>query len=119
MAPLIRRLTIAAILTGSTGVNAYAAEPGQPPPTWHCVRSWPEARYRNYGYDHIVHVINGCVTRVTCQVASDVSPAVITVTIPAREQSEVITFVGSPARSFTPKVLCKLTPVGAAGSVCQ
>jgi hypothetical protein len=72
-----------------------------------CVEFWPEARYRNYGYDHLVHLWNRCSVRATCDVASDVNPTPTRVELRPREAIEVLTFRGSPAREFTPKVQCR------------
>ena len=40
------------LVTGVVLAGPATAEPRTPP----CLRSWPEVRYRNYGYDHIVHL---------------------------------------------------------------
>ena len=40
--------------------------------------------------------------------ATDVNPAVQRVVAPARRSVEVVTFIGSPARVFSPKVSCEL-----------
>ena len=73
-----------------------------------CIASWPEARYRNYGYDHIVHIANGCPAQAICSVSTDVSPNPIQVTVASHEELEVLTARGSPAREFTPRVECGL-----------
>jgi hypothetical protein len=72
-----------------------------------CVASWPEVRFRNYGYDHLVHLQSRCALRAFCDVASDVNPKPTRVVIRPREELEVLTFRGSPARQFTPKVECR------------
>ena len=73
-----------------------------------CVEAWGEAIYRNLGYDHIVHVKNGCEKPVLCAISTNVNPDAQKVTVPPGEEREVLTFRGSPARSFVPKVDCKL-----------
>jgi hypothetical protein len=73
-----------------------------------CVEYWPEVRYRNYGYDHLVHLWNRCDVRAVCDVASDVNPKPVRVEIAARDRIEVLTFRGSPAREFTPQVDCRV-----------
>ena len=99
----IKILGLAVLVT--TGVLGARAMSGpQTPP---CIRSWPEVRYKNYGYDHIVHVGNDCRVRASCAVSSDVNPEPIQVFIPAGEQVEVMTSRGSPAREFTPRVECR------------
>jgi hypothetical protein len=72
-----------------------------------CVDAWPEARYRNYGYDHIVHLINRCDVRMSCQVATNVNPSATPVALAPGEKREVLTFRGSPAREFTPTARCQ------------
>jgi hypothetical protein len=72
-----------------------------------CVAFWPEIRYRNYGYDHIVHLRSACDVQAYCRVWSDVNPHPTDVLVPPREEIEVVTFRGSPARQFTPHVECR------------
>lgn len=72
-----------------------------------CVEAFPEVRYRSYGYDHVVHLYSRCDVRAYCAVSTDVNPTVIEVIVPPREHIEVLTFRGSPAREFTPKVTCR------------
>lgn len=90
------------VVTGVLGARAMTK--AQTPA---CIRSWPEARYRNYGYDHIVHVGNDCRVKASCAVSSDVNPEPIQVIVPAGEQVEILTSRGSPAREFTPRVECR------------
>jgi hypothetical protein len=85
--------------------EARAARDEQEP---RCVSFWPEVRYRNYGYDHIVHLDSRCELTVLCEVWSDVNPEPSDVTVPPRGHVEVLSFRGSPARQFTPKVTCRL-----------
>jgi hypothetical protein len=75
-----------------------------------CVQSWPEARYRGLGYNHIVHVRDVCDARAECTVSTNVNPERQAVTVPGHSEVEVTTFLGSPAREFTPKVDCRLVP---------
>lgn len=99
----IKILGLAAlVVTGVLGARA-ASGPLTPP----CIRPWPEVRYRNYGYDHIVHVVNECRVKASCAVSSDVNPEPVQVVIPAGEQVDVMTSHGSPAREFTPRVECR------------
>jgi hypothetical protein len=74
-----------------------------------CVDVWGEARYRNYGYDHIVHINNRCAALVTCDVSTDVNPGIQRVTIPPKQEIEVLTFRGSPSRDFVANAECRLT----------
>jgi len=73
-----------------------------------CVRSWPEARFRGFGYLHIVHLANDCRVDAQCDVSTNVNPKPVSVTVPERHQVEVVTYRGSPSRSFRPHVSCEL-----------
>lgn len=72
-----------------------------------CVEVWPEVRYRNYGYDHIVHLYSRCEIDAYCKVSSDVNPNPTDVVVPKGEEVQVLTFRASPAREFTPRVECR------------
>lgn len=65
-----------------------------------------EARYRNYGYDHMVRLESACTEVQACQVSTDVNPTVRRVTVAPRATMEVLTFRGSPAREFRATVTC-------------
>ena len=71
-----------------------------------CVTVTSDAFYRNYGYDHVVHVANGCAGAVACAVSTDVSPEPQQLTVPAKTTADVLTYRGSPARVFAPRVDC-------------
>jgi hypothetical protein len=73
-----------------------------------CIDVWPEARYRNYAYDHIVHLRSRCRMRVVCDVTTNVNPSSIRVSVPPGQEIEVVTFRGSPARDFQPSARCQL-----------
>ncbi len=73
-----------------------------------CVHVWPEARMRAYGYDHIVHVQNTCAKDASCSVATDVNPDAVVVKVAKSTEVETVTWLGSPAREFTPRVKCTL-----------
>jgi len=74
-----------------------------------CIRVQVEARYRALGYDHLVHLANICAAPATCIVATDVNPEPQRVEVPGRSQADVVTFIGSPARVFVPRVACQMT----------
>jgi hypothetical protein len=99
---------IASLASASAGERGATplADAGPPEPT--CIRVWPEARMRAYGYDHVVHVQNACTKDAVCSVATDVNPDAVTVTVPKASEVEVTTWLGSPAREFVPKVKCRL-----------
>lgn len=95
-----------AVALGASDHGSRAAE--EPAVTVACVRAWPEARYRNYGYDHIVHLYNGCSAAARCRVSTDVAPAPIDVALAVGEKREVVTFRGSPSSQFAFQVSCEL-----------
>lgn len=72
-----------------------------------CIAVWPEVRYGNVGWHHIVHVRNNCDRKYVCDVSTDVNPQPQRVTVGAHAEVEVVTFLDSPARTFTPKVDCR------------
>jgi hypothetical protein len=73
-----------------------------------CITWWTEARYRPFGYDHIVHIKSACARPADCSVSTDVNPVVQKVLVPANAKVEVFTFLVSPAREFKATVVCKL-----------
>jgi hypothetical protein len=89
---------------GAAGATRAAARPGNP----ECIEVWGEARYRNYGYDHIVHVSNHCGQQAICDVSSSTNPEPQRFTIPPGQEIEALTFRGSPSREFQPQADCKL-----------
>lgn len=74
-----------------------------------CVSVRAEARWGADAYNHVVVVQNRCARAARCQVATDVNPEPTEVSVPAGETREVVTFLGSPARVFTPRVRCELS----------
>jgi hypothetical protein len=79
-----------------------------PDPSASCIKVRAEARYRALGYNHIVHVADVCAAPAECDVSTDVNPQAVHVSVPGKTEVEVTTFLGSPARVFTPKVDCKM-----------
>ena len=73
-----------------------------------CVRVWGEARYRNSGYDHIVHVNNGCSAPALCEISTSANPTHTRLTVLPRQEVELLTFQGSPARDFDVHADCNL-----------
>lgn len=71
-----------------------------------CVAVFAEARYGAFAYNHIVRIANGCPVDVACTVATDVNPEPQSVIVASGNAVEVVTFLGSPARTFTPVVRC-------------
>lgn len=73
-----------------------------------CVSYSTQARFSGAGYDHLVHIENGCKRRARCTVTTNVNPSEIQVTVEAKGRETVVTFRGSPARSFSATVKCQL-----------
>jgi hypothetical protein len=94
-------------LLASIGIPSLAAGADGGAPK-ECVESWPEARMQAYGYNHIVHLRDVCEMPADCVVTTDVNPEPTKVSVAAKSETEVNTFLGSPARVFTPKVVCVL-----------
>ena len=92
------------ILTLGGTVAQAAPAPDAASPA--CVRSSPEVRYGNAGYDHVVRLVNTCRATASCDVSTDVNPELIRVRVPSGSEQEVVTMRGSPARQFTPNVVC-------------
>jgi hypothetical protein len=102
--------TIAASLeepvAGPMGLRAANAQSAKPVAA--CVRSWGEARYGAVGYNHLVHIADACDAPAECIVSTDVNPEPQKVLVPPHAEIEVITFRGSPARVFVPRVECTM-----------
>jgi hypothetical protein len=71
-----------------------------------CVTFSTEARFVGLAYNHIVHVANGCSVSQSCAVTTNVNPEPQVLTVPSGSRVEVVTFMGSPARTFTADVRC-------------
>jgi hypothetical protein len=104
----VRFLGVLATAAGGFSLLATAHAADRSDTSLACVSSWGEARYRNAGYDHIVHLQNRCEKTVLCRVTTNVNPDPVEGTVAPREEREVLTFRGSPAREFVPKVDCRL-----------
>jgi hypothetical protein len=96
-------LALALGVTAVTGSLASAASPADK-----CIRYWGEARYAALGYNHLVHVANVCAASADCVVSTDVNPQEQNVGVGGKSEIIVNTFVGSPARTFTPRVKCTM-----------
>jgi hypothetical protein len=100
-----------AVMLIVASASASDAEPsGSNQRSLGCIDAWGEARYANYGYDHIVHLRSRCHVRAVCDVATNVNPQPTRVSVPAGREVEVLTYRGSPVREFSPKVSCALAP---------
>ncbi len=105
---VLRRIGAGALVLGIFVATAGARAAPRANPVDACIRAWPEARYGALGYNHIVHIANGCDPPADCTVTTNVNPEPIAVTVPGHKQIEVTTWRGSPAREFTPQVVCKM-----------
>lgn len=100
-------MVISAAVLGAAG-SSQAADAGAPSPLPACIQVQSEARYVPYGYNHIVHLRNGCDRAATCTVATDVNPKPQTVDVAAASAVDVTTFMGAAAQTFTAQVGCVL-----------
>lgn len=73
-----------------------------------CVTHRTEARFIS-GYDHLVHLTSACEMSVSCRVSTDVNPSPQTVSLAPGETTTVLTYRGSPARTFEATVSCAAT----------
>lgn len=80
------------------------SRPAAPPSS--CVKYQARVRY-SLGYDHLVDLQNGCEKSIVCTVKTNVNPEAQQISLPAGEAATVVTYIGSPAREFTPKVSCQ------------
>jgi len=76
-------------------------------PTKPCIQYWGEARYV-IGYNHIVHIVNGCTRDAACVVSTDFNPNQQSVSVPAGSHVTVVTYLGAPTGRFVPYVRCTL-----------
>lgn len=72
-----------------------------------CVKVRTEALYIVYGYDHHVHVTNGCDKAVRCEVTTSANPDPTTISLAPGEHQDVVMFRGSPASVVNAQVKCK------------
>jgi hypothetical protein len=91
----------------SVSAGAGASEPPPCPVNPPCISSRTEARPAN-GYDHLVHISNGCDAVAECSVSTDVSPAVKNVTIAPGTEQTVVTARRAPTPDFAATVACSL-----------
>lgn len=99
----------------ATGHGPSAAQCDTPS----CVQFTTEVRYGAYGYDHLVHIANGCPRAVACVIRTDVRTHPLSVEVDARSSTTVVTYRGSPARRFEADVRCRLQPEDSCASGCS
>ena len=73
-----------------------------------CIKYWGEARYGALAYNHLVHIANSCAVAADCVVSTDVNPEPQQAEVEGKSEVVVTTFMGSPARTFTPRVKCTM-----------
>ena len=71
-----------------------------------CVKARTESRYRNYGYEHLVHLESQCRQKAACDVSTSANPEKTRVTLRPAEKRTLMTHRGSPAREFEAIVEC-------------
>jgi hypothetical protein len=96
---------LAMSVRGSTPAAGQATRAQAPGPS--CVDVRAEASFASAGYDHLVHLTNGCKQRMSCSVKTDVNPDAAMVSLAPGERQTVVTWRGSPARVFKPDVSCQ------------
>jgi hypothetical protein len=100
---------VASLLSPSIAGLAESPPAKPQPEAPACLKHRAEARYRNLGYDHLVHVRNTCDARVACRVSTNVNPEPIELALGPGEERELVTWRGSPAREFTARVVCRFS----------
>lgn len=122
--PVVLAFVALSVLSGPTAFGDENEPPGdktggkkEPPRTAppqkkeesakECVKHSIEARYVS-GYDHLVHLSNECSRGASCKVSTDVNPEIQNVHIASGKKASVLTFRGSPARTFQAHVECAL-----------
>lgn len=95
------------VVAAGLASSALAEPPAAASPPKPCVEVRGEASFASVGYDHLVHLTNGCKTPMACTVKTDVNPDPAKVDLAPGESKTLVTWRGSPAREFTPDVTCK------------
>jgi len=102
----VKRVLVTTVLALSVApLVALAQAAGSRPD---CVQAEGFVRWGASAYNHWVRVENHCARSARCRVSTDVDPQVQTVDVSAGETKEVLTYRGSPARTFTATVSCEL-----------
>ena len=99
-------LAPAAPATATSTPQAKGGDGGDDVPA--CIDYWGEARYAGLGYKHIVHVKSECEKLAHCKVWTNVNTDKQRVDVPAGEEKQVVTYIGSPASEFEAHAECKL-----------
>jgi hypothetical protein len=97
--------TLSALATG--GSHAQSGNERSKPTSDKCVSVREEAIYGAYGYDHHVHLHNGCDKPMKCKITSSANPAGVEQALIADEKRDVMLFRGSPASEVSASVQCE------------
>jgi hypothetical protein len=97
-------LLIPALLATS---SALAEGSENAPKAVSCVAVETEARFKGFGFDHVVTLRNGCKKPARCSVKTDANPRASSVELAVGEERMIVTFAGSPAREFRADVTCR------------
>jgi hypothetical protein len=73
-----------------------------------CIKWWGQTVQTAVGNNHVVYIENSCDRAASCNVSTDVAPDPIQASVQPKQRTELVTFRGSPAFTFKPKVECKL-----------
>jgi len=104
---LVAVVSCAAFTAGAQADDSEKPSGGKPTDFSKCVDVRTEALYVAYGYDHHVHLTNGCDKAVRCEVTTNSNPQPTTVALAKGEHQDVVMFRGSPASAVNAKVKCK------------
>lgn len=101
---LARGASSALPLEENDAQDAPAKDPKSQPA---CITHTSQARYIS-GFNHLVTIKNDCDHLARCQVSTDVNPEIQNVIVQKKTSETVLTYRGSPARTFVAKVECRL-----------
>jgi len=89
---------------------ATAAAADSPQQVGDCATVTASARFKAYGYTHVVTLSNGCQRAVSCEVWTDVDPSPhFTLEAKPGKSAEVVIRNGSPASEVHAGKLCHFT----------
>ena len=102
-----RRLILLCAAWASFAGTAAADSPQQ---VGDCASVTASARFKGYGYTHVVTLTNSCQRAVSCEVWTDADPTPhVTLQAKPGKSAEVITRNGSPASEVRAEKVCHFT----------
>jgi hypothetical protein len=104
LAPLLLSCSVA-----SADAAGLSDNERDPPKSGDCVKVSLEARYRGYGYDHIVELVSKCDAAMRCTIRSGIDASETNVSLAPGESRSVTIFRGSPASEVKADVACTPT----------